>query len=221
MAKRWDVSDPDSRTGTRPFQSVKVLFQDPKLGQHDHMDDLESIYYVLLYVCYGHDEDGNGLPSLPVDIGLWFSIMESLGSLARIKRDFLQSGPLNMIMTRFPEEQERILEPLLGRLPKFFQKRLEAIGAARRGQNPVSFPPYSPAAASDDYSEFLVIIENAIRTLEQLPVVPAVLLPPSLMGSTGSKRPRGSEEEPAIPRKKQHSCAPDPCSTEPGISRAR
>ncbi|KAJ6466561.1 hypothetical protein C8R47DRAFT_1234828 [Mycena vitilis] len=203
MAKRWDVSNSDSRTGTRAYQSVKVLLQDPKLGQHDHMDDLESIYYVLFHVCYGHDLDGNNLPVLPHDIRSWLST-ENPEVLADIKCSFL-TWEITLDMTRFPETEKVVLEPLIDQLREFFRKRLEAIGAARRARNPIPYPPYSPAAAADDYSEFLGIIENAIRTLE---VVPAVLKPPNLTASTGFKRPRGSEEELGTPRKKQHRRAP-------------
>ncbi|KAJ7845910.1 hypothetical protein B0H13DRAFT_1543445, partial [Mycena leptocephala] len=55
----------DFRTDNRAFQSVKVLLQSEKLGPHDHMDDLESLFYVLFYVCYGHDVDGRLLENLP------------------------------------------------------------------------------------------------------------------------------------------------------------
>ncbi|KAJ7510469.1 hypothetical protein B0H11DRAFT_2269833 [Mycena galericulata] len=41
------TTDGDSRTGTRAYQSVKVLNDTNKMRHHDNMDDLESIYYVL------------------------------------------------------------------------------------------------------------------------------------------------------------------------------
>ncbi|KAJ6577466.1 hypothetical protein B0H19DRAFT_932671 [Mycena capillaripes] len=53
MAKKMQAisatTEGDSRTGTRAYQSFKVLLQDNRLGHHDHMDDLESIYYVLFF----------------------------------------------------------------------------------------------------------------------------------------------------------------------------
>ncbi|KAJ7220158.1 hypothetical protein GGX14DRAFT_515551, partial [Mycena pura] len=51
-------TDGDLRTGTMPYQSVKMLHGDPRLSHHDHMDDLESIFYVLCYVLFSHDTSG-------------------------------------------------------------------------------------------------------------------------------------------------------------------
>ncbi|KAJ7086176.1 hypothetical protein B0H15DRAFT_887291, partial [Mycena belliarum] len=59
-----EVIGGDSRIGTRPFQSVKVLDGSPKLGHHDNMDDIESIFYVLCEVLYGFDAHGNLNPEL-------------------------------------------------------------------------------------------------------------------------------------------------------------
>ncbi|KAJ7273162.1 hypothetical protein C8J57DRAFT_1063731, partial [Mycena rebaudengoi] len=56
MAKQG--TEGDSRTGTRAYQSAKVLNGSPLLSHHDNMDDLESIFYVLYYVIYGHDLQG-------------------------------------------------------------------------------------------------------------------------------------------------------------------
>ncbi|KAJ7672154.1 hypothetical protein DFH06DRAFT_87101 [Mycena polygramma] len=120
LAEIMDKAKGDSRTGTRAYQSVKVLHLDPKLGHHDHMDDLESIFYVLVEVCFGHGEDGNVLPIVPKDIGHWFSNIEP-GFLACVKSTFLRD-PFKMVMTRFSEDQEKILEPLMDQLRLFFSR---------------------------------------------------------------------------------------------------
>ncbi|KAJ6466539.1 hypothetical protein C8R47DRAFT_1223971 [Mycena vitilis] len=190
----------DSRTGTRAYQSVKVLLLDPRLGHHDHMDDLESIFYVLVHICYGHGEDGRALPILPGHIGHWFSNVEP-GFLADTKRIFLRET-ITMVVTRFSEDQADILEPLMDQLRLFFTKRLDMMNHAVRGRNAIPFPAYSPDAASKDYSEFTKLIESAIEDLEKLPV--AAPFPPP---SPGFKRRRdpGPEEDPTSPRKKQNS----------------
>ncbi|KAJ6488111.1 hypothetical protein C8R47DRAFT_507525 [Mycena vitilis] len=200
LAKIMDSTQGDSRTGTRAYQSVKVLLFDPKLGHHDHMDDLESIFYVLVHICYGHGEDGHGLPILPKAIGHWFSNTEP-ELLAAAKWQFLQN-PLKMIMTRFPEEQKKILRPLMNALRGFCGKRLNTMNDALQPEDAIPYPPYSPDTALEDYSEFTKLIEGAIHDLEKLPVAAPLPRP-----SPGSKRRRdpGHEEDPASPRKKQNS----------------
>ncbi|KAJ7509679.1 hypothetical protein B0H11DRAFT_1702666 [Mycena galericulata] len=95
----------DSRTGTRAYQSFKVLIDEyQKLGHHDHMDDLESIYYVLFHVCYGHDLTGAPLPVLPAEILDWFTTMSPL-TLGRAKKGFLLSS-FYKPMTRFDGPQK-------------------------------------------------------------------------------------------------------------------
>ncbi|KAJ7183206.1 hypothetical protein C8R46DRAFT_884433, partial [Mycena filopes] len=58
---RGHITEGDSRTGTRAYQSVKVLNGSSRLGHHDNMDDIESVLYVLNFVLYGHDTAGNRL----------------------------------------------------------------------------------------------------------------------------------------------------------------
>ncbi|KAJ6488110.1 hypothetical protein C8R47DRAFT_1196270 [Mycena vitilis] len=204
MAKRlaeiMSSTEGDSRTGTRAYQSVKVLLSDPKHGHHDHMDDLESIFYVLVHICYGHGEDGRALPILPGHIGKWFSNIEP-GFLADTKKVFLRDA-FSMAMTRFSGEPKKILRALMNQLRLFFAKRLDSMTEAILDEDAIPFPPYSWDAASKDYSEFLNLIENAIQVLEELPVA-APLPPPS--PKFKRRRDPGPEEDPASPRKKQNS----------------
>ncbi|KAJ7672156.1 hypothetical protein DFH06DRAFT_87156 [Mycena polygramma] len=177
LAEIMDNTKGDSRTGTRAYQSVKVLLLDPKLGHHDHMDDLESIFYVLVHICYGHGEDGNVVPTVPKDITHWFSDMDA-EALGKIKKTFLRDT-FSMVMTRFSEDQAEILEPLMDQLRLFFAKRLDLMTNALRGRKAILFPPYSPDAALKDYSEFTKLIESAIQDLEKLPVAAPLPPPPS------------------------------------------
>ncbi|KAJ7746333.1 hypothetical protein B0H16DRAFT_1321287 [Mycena metata] len=81
------ATEGDSRTGTRVYQSVKVLDGSPQLGDHDHMDDLESIYYVLYAVLYGYNSRGDvgHSPSLL----LWTNPRHSPDALSKLKHLFL------------------------------------------------------------------------------------------------------------------------------------
>ncbi|KAJ7760715.1 hypothetical protein DFH07DRAFT_816496, partial [Mycena maculata] len=179
----------DSRTGTRAYQSFKVLLQSDKLGQHDHMDDLESIYYVLFFICYGHDLNGNLLPVFPRHIAYWHTTSLSAELLGDLKKSFLMT-PNDAPLTRFCGVDKDILKPLMTQLRKFFAKRLYDIGEAISDDDPIPFPPYSSTNAEADYYRFLELVHDAIQ---KLPVVPVPPLPPSLSNSTGlasSKRGR-------------------------------
>ncbi|KAJ3490006.1 hypothetical protein NLJ89_g11477 [Agrocybe chaxingu] len=68
MAVRWQrehtMAAVDFRTGTRAFQALLVIGseQDKAKGvvilPHDHMDDLESFFYVFSWVCMGRNQYG-------------------------------------------------------------------------------------------------------------------------------------------------------------------
>ncbi|KAJ7756462.1 hypothetical protein DFH07DRAFT_920118 [Mycena maculata] len=193
----------DSRTGTRAYQSFKVLLQSDKLGHHDHMDDLESIYYVLFFVCYAHDLNGNLLPVFPRHIAHWHTTSLSAEALGDLKRSFLQS-PIDAPMTRFCGVDKDILAPLITQLRKFFAKRLYDIGEATSYDDPTPFPPYSSTNAKADYSQFLELVDNAIKKLPAVPVPPPPPSPSNSAGSASSKRGRDifDDELGASPHKK-------------------
>ncbi|KAJ6466537.1 hypothetical protein C8R47DRAFT_1326191 [Mycena vitilis] len=196
-----DKSKGDSQIGTQAYQSVKVLHLDPKLGHHDHMDDLESIFYVLVEVCFGHGEDGNILPIVPRYISHWFSNIEP-GFLAEVKSALLRS-PFRMAMTRFSGGEKKIFRPLMNQLRLFFGKRLDTICNALQAEDPIPFPLFSADVASEDYAKFIGLIENAIQSLEQLS---GVSLPsPGHATSLGFKRRHDSEERPTTPWKRRRS----------------
>ncbi|KAJ7058512.1 hypothetical protein C8F01DRAFT_292491 [Mycena amicta] len=121
MAKRLENNGTstagDGKTGTRAFQSVKVLFEDVALGPHDHMDDLESLFYVLCYVCHGHDEVYGRLLSnddLPRHLKQWTdSGLET--ALAEIKRDFMLNGAV-VPVSRFTGREAETLFGLFARV---------------------------------------------------------------------------------------------------------
>ncbi|KAF5310261.1 hypothetical protein D9619_010174 [Psilocybe cf. subviscida] len=51
--------------GTRPFQSAMLLVSANKRHSQDHLDDLESFLYILLYICCKKDGPGSPIPEYP------------------------------------------------------------------------------------------------------------------------------------------------------------
>ncbi|KAJ7509697.1 hypothetical protein B0H11DRAFT_2270088 [Mycena galericulata] len=204
----------DSRTGTRAYQSIKVLFKDEKLGHHDHMDDLESIFYVLFHVCYGHDLNGAPLPVPPPDISHWHSMAIDPVALGEIKAVFLIRSARTP-MTRFSGAEKGIMLPLMSQLRKFFRNRLDAIDAAITVDDPIAFPSYSPTDALADYSRFLGLIDAAIEKLLLVIPVPPPPSPLHSEGFTGSKRGRAPDlaehDDPSAPPRKK-AALPSPAS---------
>ncbi|KZP03222.1 hypothetical protein FIBSPDRAFT_769274 [Athelia psychrophila] len=56
----------DHRTGTRFYQSIHVLQAE---GQHDHLDDLESFFYLLCMLCLGYSGPGHAIVPTPSVFG--------------------------------------------------------------------------------------------------------------------------------------------------------
>ncbi|KAJ6571741.1 hypothetical protein B0H19DRAFT_1023206 [Mycena capillaripes] len=231
MAKRMqDIianqgTEGDSRTGTRAFQSVKVLLRNDKLGHHDHMDDLESVFYVLFYVLYGHDLRGRILHDLPDDLKHWTDPFLDPIALGNLKKGFLRDRIVPHL-TRFDGKESVIVKRLMNDLRNFFTRRLDDIMDALvdddddefnddpdTSDHSKQFKSYSADQANDDYSRFLDLISAAIDKLEKLPVAPSLPLPPpspaGSQGSTSSKRLHSFEEDPSTPpQKKSRSAVP-------------
>ncbi|KAJ7690134.1 hypothetical protein B0H17DRAFT_596366 [Mycena rosella] len=186
-------TDGDSRTGTRAYQSVKVLHGSSKLGHHDNMDDIESIFYVLYHVLFGHDTSGNPLPyEAPGQIADWHNIGVPPVALAKQKKSFLR-GPGELELMRYTGQERSVLYALMSELQKFFYSRMNHIGEALAFQEPVAFPEYSQHDADEQYERFLAIVDGAIQKLLEVPPTPA---PPSPNGSSvgSSKRCRTDNE---------------------------
>ncbi|KAJ7075153.1 hypothetical protein B0H15DRAFT_867661 [Mycena belliarum] len=190
-----EATDGDSRTGTRMYQSVKVLQGSPKLGHHDNMDDLESILYVLCHVLYGFDPHGNPLP----DVGFladWGDTTSRPTVLSQVKTVFLQNPGWQM-PTRFLGAEMEIMLELLKELCLFFQSRVKDVLATARPYQPESFPAYSKEAADDQYKTFLGILNPVIEQLPLISSVPlsaeqAVIAFPALLPGSTPQSPTGS-----------------------------
>ncbi|KAJ7075159.1 hypothetical protein B0H15DRAFT_806386 [Mycena belliarum] len=197
-----EVTDSDSRTGTRAYQSVKVLDGSPGLGHHDNMDDLESIFYVLCQVLYGFDAHGNLNPELGF-LARWFDPATSPAALSENKTYFLQNGSRQTV-TRYLGAEKKIMSKLVQDFSLCFKSRVNAVLATTHPDEPQSFPAYRKEAADDQYKTFLGILNPVIEQLPLISSVPVsaepatipfpVLLPgstpPSPTGSAGSSKRR-------------------------------
>ncbi|KAJ6570073.1 hypothetical protein DFH09DRAFT_1313284 [Mycena vulgaris] len=189
-----DGTDGDSRTGTRAYQSVKVLYGSPLLKHHDNMDDIESVFYVLYHVLYGYDTFGNSIPDKALgEIAVWHNPLTFPRTLSGNKRSFLRE--LNpQRLTRYSGPEKTILSAMVNELRRFFAARLDHIGLALAAEDPIPFPKYDQAGAKDQYHEFIAIIEVAIQKLPETPS--ATSAPPSPTGSASSgKRGRALDDE--------------------------
>ncbi|KAF7323880.1 Cytochrome P450 [Mycena kentingensis (nom. inval.)] len=159
----------DLRTGTRAFQSSRVLARDPRLGAPDQMDDLESIFYVMFFILCGYDEAGQQLVvNVPPQITDWLDITEEDGKLSELKGYFLTRKYYKWpAITRYPVAQ-RVLETMLGELRSLFAIRAEEMQYAVATQDATEFV-YSEEKMRADYQTFLGIIRKALPALPEDP----------------------------------------------------
>nr|GAT56725.1 predicted protein [Mycena chlorophos] len=207
----------DLRTGTQAFKSCKTLYENAQLGPPDHMDDLESILYVMFNVLCNFNSRGRPLPTeeIPETISDWHS-PDRPSKLAALKQSFLLSGlKSSWTVTRFPKHADRLLQ-LLETLKDFFRPRIELVDAALCGKGTI--PRWDRDAAKADYDAFLAILREAIDVLpedpdpeseeedegegeeedQQQPVASGSRLPiasSSASGSTGTRSSKRSRED--------------------------
>ncbi|KAJ6468338.1 hypothetical protein C8R45DRAFT_838023 [Mycena sanguinolenta] len=171
LAKKMDdlidgkSTEDDSRTGTRLYQSIKVLDGSPQLKHHDNMDDLESIFYVLYVVLCGHDASGTCFSDDSGLIARWEHLSSRPESLSAVKLGFLFPGVNTLPVKRYVGPEKTILALLLKKLMKFFPDRLYSTCEALDGGDPAPFPEYSAEQAQKEYSDFLDLICGAIEKL--------------------------------------------------------
>lgn len=88
------------RTGTMEFMAIEVLKDSP----HTYRHDLESLFYVFLWVIIGHHE-GAGC-RLPEDSQLRDWYRGSYRQIANMKRSHMDKGKFEDIIAEFPADFE-------------------------------------------------------------------------------------------------------------------
>ncbi|TFK48625.1 hypothetical protein OE88DRAFT_1634374 [Heliocybe sulcata] len=75
----------DVRTGTRAFQSLKVL---EGIGQHDHLDELEFCFWLFCYIIFTYDAPGKLKKNPPLSIRRFHaSRSEAIDAKRHVLRD--------------------------------------------------------------------------------------------------------------------------------------
>ncbi|KAI0117805.1 serine/threonine-protein kinase Sgk2 [Nemania sp. FL0031] len=96
------TSDPRHRAGTLHFMAIEVL-----LGlSHTYRHDLESFFYVLIWLCATRDRDKSLEETM---LAQWH--MGSYDEMARVKRGDMDVGGLEVIMGEFPPKFD-LIKPL-------------------------------------------------------------------------------------------------------------
>nr|GAT42750.1 predicted protein [Mycena chlorophos] len=208
----------DKKTGTKAYQSGKILLQNGHLGLHDVLDDLESVFYVLCYVCYAFDRSGRLLPDMPDFIAKWMTQPDGKDKQSFILLD-LPEG-----VRRFRRAENAIVDNLFQALQKFFESRTRAvikilravadldrlnheaeqgeelgpdeIVAAAKAVEKLQ-PKYPREAAESDYNAFFALLDAAIAKLRLLPppTRPSTPATPQTPSTPSPKRARSDEEE--------------------------
>ncbi|KAF8955208.1 hypothetical protein BDZ97DRAFT_1674590 [Flammula alnicola] len=149
----------DVRTGTRAFQSINVLESyDAENMTQDHLDDLESFYYVLCWICLGYSGPKNILDPFPPRLVNWEQGDAMLAADA--KEAFLQR-PLRRAFTKIAPFFGPVFLRLLGRLHSFFGD----IRSVRFKTLYKSAVQRSDEETQQDYATILGFIDQAIEEL--------------------------------------------------------
>ncbi|KAF7323931.1 hypothetical protein MKEN_00614600 [Mycena kentingensis (nom. inval.)] len=206
--------------GTRAFQSVKIL-QDmkylPYLGCHDTLDDLESLFYVLSFVCYGHDAFGLLVLPTPPDLIGWLTPSNAMAvTIATAKADSIKDFG-SWTLLRYIGQEAVLLDAVMANLATLFQRRVRAVkrkikeyaSLYHHGKEelasrlePLQYPEEQAMA---DFDAFLQIVEDGIDQLSRLEpstLTRAIVVPPSPLAQTSEfsssalKRKADSDELP-------------------------
>ncbi|KAF7307097.1 hypothetical protein MIND_00503000 [Mycena indigotica] len=180
------------RTGTRAYQSFKLLNGSNNTGHHDNMDDLESMFYVLVLVLFGYNAEGiiHDVDALPDFIEAWLNPRTSVTGLRNSKGEIIRSE-IKYGATRFGPEYGPHFDVLANDLRQFFLRQVLLVDAAQSRFNYKPFPVFSIEAASVAYDEFL---ELARRTLDLLPLDPVEVNHSSISSLPTPKRRLGDTE---------------------------
>ncbi|KAF8167303.1 hypothetical protein B0H34DRAFT_10385 [Crassisporium funariophilum] len=112
-AQKVDLDFPlvDHRIGTRTFQSIAVLRSDTARTVIDYLDDLESFFYVLCWICSGFIGPNMQVKERPVNLDSWASDDPQCSECAKLS--FIHS-PIdeNFVTPYFGAPFHRILEDL-------------------------------------------------------------------------------------------------------------
>ncbi|KAJ2914096.1 hypothetical protein MD484_g6317, partial [Candolleomyces efflorescens] len=208
MALRYtaDSNEPtDWRIGHFLYQPISALrgraLAEPLV--HDHLDDLESFFYILSFIIYAYDSQGT-FHSVPDTFQEWIEQAENQRMLAKLKHYFLVFSvaiPIE-ISSRWPAALLDVFHGFRCFIEKVArQKDVVIVERPVDGRNGLRA---LRMRADEHYDYILGLFDNAILTLEkdELSASPTVLPPSSstkaqdAIGMPRSPSKRSSEDDP-------------------------
>ncbi|TFK61127.1 hypothetical protein BDN72DRAFT_965351 [Pluteus cervinus] len=187
-----------SDIGTRAFQSISVLRSDSIRNDakgrgdegvspypHDYLDDIESLFYVLCWVCYQFESPGIRVNNIPEFITDWASDDPSLSATTKSLFHMFPLPPLPTYFQRGSAYQHL--------LEMFQQKFLKTYRAKKSGIETTGASSNLKELYQDAQLEFEVILKHVDQAIEEwkrhTPDSPKELPPsPSQDASHGTKR---------------------------------
>lgn len=91
------------RTGTLPFMALALL-KNPTNLPHLFRHDVESLFYVLVWIAVQYDERGNRIKTKQIED---WRAAETIEAMRKAKNDFLIDPMKNLVLTGFYQDLER------------------------------------------------------------------------------------------------------------------
>ncbi|KAF9038699.1 hypothetical protein BJ165DRAFT_1531755 [Panaeolus papilionaceus] len=185
----------DFRTGTRAFQSVSVLNSSQKSAfkqLHDYLDDLESVFWVLVWILAGQLPPVNATPRINPDPPKLYTTFEADPGIAiQSKIGFLGMCKLNALAMwgGFDAQWGQETLDLVQKMGSFLYDHMSNKQTLSHQKTPVDQEKLS-LEASDHYNALINMFDAAITKLEAIaalqPTTPATAMtsPPDLPPAT-------------------------------------
>ena len=174
---------------------------------HDHLDDLESFFYVLCWICFGFSGPGKKLDPLPKTLQKWESTDPESAADAKQSMLFKRLSWAGVCTPFFGDIFQELLQDLHGFFAEQVGRKLDSI--TQQDTLPIakqtlpSLPDLIPES-SQHYETILDFVDTAIRKR-------AALLPPSVDAEAiqVTAAPTTSTSQPSTPpRTTSHSLPP-------------
>ncbi|PPQ95806.1 hypothetical protein CVT26_015947 [Gymnopilus dilepis] len=172
---RWRSSRPDSRTGRRAFQSLNVLRDDERDAKtlsfsHDHLDDLESFFYVFCWFSFGYTAPKTKVQPFPEFLSNWDSKNCRLAAAFKKAFYFDQDNGAGYCVTNYFGP---VFQSLFARLLSFFNGP-RVVRKRWRSSNDTLFSSFEELRlrSHEDYRTVLAYFNDAITEYEKCEKVP-------------------------------------------------
>ncbi|KAH9482156.1 hypothetical protein JR316_0004251 [Psilocybe cubensis] len=160
------------RPGTCTYQSIALLYgpqwdiSGVESPPQDHLDDLESFFYVLAWICMRYNGPGIKAQNTAKYLDKWDSSNTAL--CAEIKEGLL-SAPLAYLQPYFAKDKIflRLVADLAKVCVRHVTEKLKVVDSMGEFPDLVEIHQAQVASSGKDHDEFLAIIGKAINALEK------------------------------------------------------